>query len=293
MAYAFLAYKLATFGNYDAICEQWRNCNWFNWVVLFLVFLLLPINWAIEAKKWQVLCSGFETLSFRQSLRAVLGALTPAFITPNRIGEIVGRPMFLKSNNRMAGVAAALLNGCAQTIAIVGCGLPSLFFAQHLFSHNEVNFSTYAIVCIGTFGLLLYTYSFLPSLFRWASDKKFALKYKQSLTNIALTSKKTLYSTLLLSVLRYIVFCTQLYLMLLFFGITPNVIQAITTISLYYLFVTITPSIAASEAGIRTSYAIICFGTFSTNTVSIACAGFLLWLINFIVPMIIGSVWKN
>ena len=105
-AYAFLAYKLATYDGYGILLMQWQQSSWHDWIPLLLMLALLPINWAIEAKKWQMLCRPFEPQPFTQALQAVLGALVPAFITPNRIGEIVGRPMFLKKENRIAGAAA-------------------------------------------------------------------------------------------------------------------------------------------------------------------------------------------
>ena len=291
-AYAFLAYKLATYDGYGILWMQWQQSSWHDWIPLLLMLALLPINWAIEAKKWQMLCRPFEPQPFTQALQAVLGALVPAFITPNRIGEIVGRPMFLKKENRIAGAAAAVLNGCAQTIAIVGCGVPSLFFAQATLSRNSIRLTTYMLICLGVCCALFYTYSYLPKAFRWLSKKKCAGNLADSFGIIAKTDKRTQYEALLMSILRYGVFCLQFYFMLRFFKIYIPAADALSVIPLYYLLVTVTPSIAASEAGIRSSYAIVCFSAFSPNTAAIAGAGFMLWLINFIVPMIAGSVWN-
>ena len=57
-----------------------------------------------------------------------------------------------------------------------------------------------------------------------------------------------------------------------------------------YLLVSITPSIAFAEMGIRGSYAIIIIGAFSHNPPAVALAGVTVWLINYVIPMITGSL---
>jgi len=41
---------------------------------------------------------------------------------------------------------------------------------------------------------------------------------------------------------------------------------------------------------VRSSYAILVIGAFSGQVVSIALAGLCIWLINFVIPMLVGSV---
>jgi hypothetical protein len=77
--------------------------------------------------------------------------------------------------------------------------------------------------------------------------------------------------------------------MLQFFGVDITVAEAIIAIPTSYLFVTFTPSLAFSEAAIRSSYAVVFIGSFSENIAGIAFAGFLLWIINYGIPMLLGS----
>ena len=56
-----------------------------------------------------------------------------------------------------------------------------------------------------------------------------------------------------------------------------------------YLLVTYTPTLAASEAAIRGSAAVLVLGVFSTNEIGILLTGILIWVINFIVPMAVGT----
>jgi hypothetical protein len=75
-----------------------------------------------------------------------------------------------------------------------------------------------------------------------------------------------------------------------FFGVELHPIFGAVAIASYYLFVTFAPSLAFSEGAVRASIAILVFGVFSTNVIGIAAAGLFIWLLNFVVPMLIGSV---
>jgi hypothetical protein len=66
--------------------------------------------------------------------------------------------------------------------------------------------------------------------------------------------------------------------------------QALIAIPTNYLFVTFTPSVAFSEAAVRSSYAVLVIGFFSSNIVGIALAGMCIWMINFVIPMMVGSI---
>lgn len=93
-----------------------------------------------------------------------------------------------------------------------------------------------------------------------------------------------------ISILRYLVFCSQYYLLLRFFGITVSLSQALIAIPTMYLLITFTPSLAASEPAVRGSYAVLVFSIFSSNEIGIMLTGILIWLINFVVPMVVGTV---
>jgi uncharacterized membrane protein len=93
-----------------------------------------------------------------------------------------------------------------------------------------------------------------------------------------------------ISFIRCAVFCVQFYFMIRFFSIELTPWQALTAIPTSYLFVTFTPSFAFSEVAIRSSYAVLIIGAFSGQVVNIALAGVCIWVINFVIPMLAGSV---
>lgn len=287
-SYGFLIYKISQIDNY----EQLRQLSFSHFGWLLAVLLLLPLNWLLEALKWQFLCRQFEKISLLTAVKSVLGGLIPGFISPNRIGEIVGRPLFLQHENRASGALMTIISSFSQTITIVACGIPGtvfFFFYSSLITHHEYKFYTYFCVFWLFFFLLIYMQ--LPNIAKRLSGKKIAKSIRKELLLVSEIPLTSLLTALGYSFVRYVVFCVQFYFLLFFCQVHITPLQALVAITLNYLFVTITPTISFSEAAVRASYAVFFIGFFSDNTLGIASAGILLWVINFIVPMLVGSVF--
>jgi hypothetical protein len=289
-SYGFLIYQIAMFDDYKGLNKEFNGLSFLHFRWLMFVLLMIPFNWLFEVLKWRFLCSSFEKMSFKTGIKSVLAGLTPGFFSPNRIGELLGRSLFLKSENRISGILMAGVGGFAQTIVIVACGIPSaifFFFNTTAFSENSYKYYTY--FCLFWLISFLFFYAELPGFCRWLSQKKMARKLKTELETISEVPVRNLMLVLFYSLVRYVIFCFQLYFLLFFCGISISPIQALIAITLNYLFVAITPSIAFSESAIRSSFAILFIGYYSTNTIGVASAGVLLWMLNFVIPMIIGS----
>ena len=72
--------------------------------MLASVFVLMVVNWTVEAAKWRIQLDGTEKFSIIQSLQSVLTGVAVSVITPNRIGEYVGRILYLKNVNKLQGI---------------------------------------------------------------------------------------------------------------------------------------------------------------------------------------------
>jgi MFS family permease len=208
------------------------------------------------------------------------------------MGEIVGRPMFLQYENRTSGALMTVISGFSQTITIIACGIPAaifFFFYSSLIMHHEYKYYTY--FCLFWFVFFLFIYIQLPEITKWLSNKKITKNIRKELQLVSELSLMRLLIILGYSFVRYVVFCLQFYFLLFFCQVYITPLEALLAITLNYLFVTITPSISFSEVAIRASYAVFFIGFFSSNTIGIASAGVLLWFINFIAPMLIGSIF--
>ncbi len=127
LSYAFLVYILLTFDSYSELFAQWSKSlsgGRLGW--LLLVFLLWPVNLSLESVKWRILTAKLQRLGFGQAFLSVLAGDVAAVFSPNRLGEVAGRCMFLNEENRLKGISLTVSNGVSQTLAICLFGVPSL-----------------------------------------------------------------------------------------------------------------------------------------------------------------------
>lgn len=289
-AFGYLAYKLITFDQYDEFVEQWQQTPATRFWWLAGVFFLLPFNWLLESVKWMHITAHIQKLTFVQSLKGVLSGITTGFFTPNRIGDLVGRIMFLSSQNRASGITLSLLNSLTQNLTIIFCGIPAcvLLFSQSNNMTSDVR--KYLLIAVVLLVLLALFYFFLPALSGKIKNVGAGKKINEFISCLADYSLMDLLIIMLISFLRYAVFSTQFFFMLRFFDVHLTLWQAMLAIPTNYLFVTFTPSVAFSEAALRASYAIFVIGFFSGQTINIALAGVGIWFVNWVIPLLAGSV---
>ena len=91
------------------------------------------------------------------------------------------------------------------------------------------------------------------------------------------------------SAARYAIWGLQASAVLAFCGVVLSPMEYLIAIPTYYLVIAIFPTLPLADVAIRGSWAMIIFGAVSPNTVGVALAVTLVWLINTILPMIVGS----
>ena len=68
----------------------------------------------------------------------------------------------------------------------------------------------------------------------------------------------------------------------------------IATLPLYYLLITVTPNVPAAEIAVRGAWAAVIFERFGSDVTAAAIiATLLLWFINTIFPLVVGTAVKR
>ena len=312
-AYGYLVYMLATFKMNREFAESLQHISLTRMGCLAAVFLFVLVNWGLESLKWHQLLAHLAPTSFIQATKQVLIGLTAGFFTPNRIGEPIGRSLLLPEGKRSQGVALMMVGVMGQTFAslvygVVGCiGFLSLHHSTSMPFDFWLSFGGVLLSLLSLLYLTLPSWGQcvitgkLSSFWQFMYDIRSGLLRFSCFTNwfkslipylkAALSvSYSTLLKVTLYSLLRYGVYCLQYFLMLRFFDIQIDTLTALLIIPINYLAVSATPSIAFAEMGIRGSLAIVFLGAFSENTVGVALASISIWLINYVCPMLLGSV---
>ncbi len=267
-----------------------------NFFMFLLVFIMMIFNWFIEAVKWRFLVNKIERISILTSLRAVFSGITVSVFTPNRIGEYGGRVFCLEKADRIQGVLITVLGSMAQLLTTIFFGSMGILFLNNYIPeleniYREIDFA-YPIV----FFLLLFLNILLLLLFHNISllsnlmDKVSLLnQYKKYKEVFTFYNAQELAFVFIFSIIRYAIFTTQFFILLKLFEIDIIYFDAIILTMVMLFIISIIPTIAISEIGIRGSVAVYLFSLVSTNIIGILSATFVLWFINLLFPALIGS----
>jgi len=259
---------------------------------LFSAFALISINFLCETKKWLTLTNLFYKLPFLKVYKAVLAGTTMAFFTPNRVGEYGGRVLFVPKKYIVETIAVTIIGGFAQQIITLLFGFVALFFLQdallkkELFS--ETQFCLIALINMLLIVAFLLIYFNVKHVTKFLPKTKRVKKYFKKLKILYLYSKVTLSKVLLWAGLKYLIFSLQFYCLILAFGV-PFEIEFIWLVMLSFLLQTVIPSVSLFELGVRGNVVLFTFGAFTHLKIEILTASVALWVINLLIPAIIGA----
>lgn len=269
--------------------SQWR---------IYVVCVLMFFNLGFEAKKWQVLMQIIQPLSFWRSFRAVFSCEALASSTPNRVGEYVGRIVYLNDGNRLRALSLSAVGSFGQIIITFLMGLLGIIFIytsivgrlQEAFTLSRfwINWLIYLVSITVLVQLALY-YN-LSWITRLLEKIPLVAKYSFFIQKLEDLHNKELTKILFLSFIRYVVYIVQYLLMFQLFGVEVAWWQIICLVCVQLMIMSVVPVIALAELGIRGQLSLALFSLFSKNTIGIIAAVSGIWLINLIVPALAGSL---
>ena len=141
-----------------------------TWKYLASAVLLMPLNWYLEAMKWQQLLGQPDWWSWRDLWSSLLAGISVSIATPNRIGEFAGRAMVASPERAMVVVWTSILGSICQWMAFIICGWPSLcFWLQRWYQLSSM--LTWSLALLAPILLLIiWLFLFRISLRTWLSS---------------------------------------------------------------------------------------------------------------------------
>ena len=273
----------------------------------FLVIILLMLfNWGTEALKWKILISKVEKVGYLRSFQAVLTGVSISSFTPNRVGEYFGRVFILRHASHIEGILITILGSMGQLLITVLAGTMALliFIPQYIpeaaYANGYVFYGLVAMVI--TLDLLLVGLFFNVSFLSTLKEKILQnglKKLRKYFRVFAFYHNRELGMVILLSLMRYIIFSTQFWLLLRLFEVPIPFFDAQVLISLIFFIMAVIPTIALTELGIRGSVALYFFGMYLSHYYPVAdcfnpgifSASISLWMINLGIPALIGTIF--
>jgi hypothetical protein len=266
--------------------QQWK---------LYGMIALMGINWALETVKWQIALRPVQPIGFIRAFKAILAGTCIASFTPNRVGEYLGRMLFVEPGNKMLSVTPTILCSMSQMLVTLIAGSVGLYLFSELPFHFQVSWLSPAffrtamlLTAIGAVGLGLVYFKFDPLVRivnRWLKKNQRNFSIPQDFNWRMLSAIATL------SALRYMIFILQYFLLFSVFGIPLMGKQVFTGVSVMFVLMAIVPTLTfLTDLGFRWAAGIQIFQVFTFNTAGILAVSLGIWLVNLIIPALVGSL---
>jgi Lysylphosphatidylglycerol synthase TM region len=261
---------------------------------LVAVLVLMMVNWSIEAVKWRLSVKAVQQVSFIKALKAVLSGVSFSVSTPNRIGEYLGRVLYMDDGNRLKTISLTIVGSISQLIITILMGGIGLLVLQpaiengHLISGIWMKVLLYGTMAVWL--VLTLFYFRLSWLIRWVDRLPGSNRFVYLVKALEEFDATLLLKILSLSLLRFVVFIVQYYLLFCFFEVTLSWWQTFWAVSVSFLVMAVIPTFAIAELGLRGKISLVLIGLFSANSAGIIFATAGIWFINLIIPAIAGSL---
>ncbi|TMI84909.1 MAG: hypothetical protein E6H10_04870 [Bacteroidetes bacterium] len=265
---------------------------------LVLVIVLMFFNWSIEAIKWKISIQNIQPVHFLKSFRAVLSGVSFSVNTPNRMGEYLGRVLYMDEGNRLRAVSLAIASSMSQLIITLFFGMMGLFWIRTKIETGEMlkGIESSLWLQVLQYGVIIVLAILTLLYFRLSLVARLVEKLRNGQKYVWLVSSlKGIHATLLLkllslSTIRYVVFVVQYFLLFRLFEVNIEWWECLWAVSVIFLVLAIIPTFAIAELGIRGKVSLKLLELFSTNSLGITVATASIWLINLVVPAVAGSL---
>ena len=253
--------------------------------ILFVLFLTI-FNWFFEILKWQKLVSFVKNVSFFVTLKQSLAAHTASLFTPNRIGEYGAKAIYFAKPLRKRILLLNLIGNMTQMTTTIIFGIIGLIL---FVSKYDVEISYVKMFRLLILIVMIIAFLFFGSKQKIIQIKGFSIqRIKTFIMDIPL---KIHFTTIVFSVIRYLIFSFQFHFLLYLFGVEISYLNAMIVITTMYLLSSIVPTIFVFDVIVKGSIALYLFNIVGVNDLTILSITTMMWLLNFVLPSVFGSLY--
>jgi hypothetical protein len=240
--------------------------------ILFFSFL----NRFFEILKWQNLAQVVKPISVKEATKQVLAALTLGVFTPVGVGEYAGKALYFEKKEAKKII---FLNLICNGIQIVATGLFGIIGMLVL------GYWLWSLV------IVLITTSFVLFSFFTKKIKIKGYSIEKLLERINEIPKKIHLKNMFLGFCRYLVFSHQYYFLFVAFDVDLPYTTLMASITTVYFLASVIPSFQFLDFALKGSLAVYFFGLLGVNEWIVIFVTTLMWFLNVVLPVIIGSYY--
>lgn len=257
------------------------NKNWSVFGVLFILSLSV-LNRFFEILKWQNLVSVIRPISIGEATKHVLAALTASIFTPNGIGEYAGKALYFDKSETKKIIFLNLINNGIQMVLSIIFGIFGLLYFN---ANYEIITPKTVSILFAIFVVLILASFFLKSFtIKGYSLEKLVHKINQ-------IPKKIHRKNIFLGLCRYLFFSHQYYFLFLAFDVELPYLLLMSAVAAVYFLASSLPTFQFLDFAVKGSVAVFFFGKLGVNEWIVIFISTLMWFLNVVIPVAIGSYY--
>ncbi len=263
-----------------------------------IIVALMFANWGIEAKKWQVLMGSVQKISFVTAFKSVLAGCSITMLTPNRVGEYGGRILYIDEGNRIKAISLTIVGSISQLLITLGVGCTGLILFRFTALYNTS--IVREMPSYWSNGLIFLSVIVTVVLFMFYLRIGWLVRIMEKVPSLSRIVRpvavlddlrsKQLWSLLLLSLLRYLIFVIQYVLIFRVMNIGVPGWLCFWLMTVFFLIMAIAPTFGFIELPVRMKASWEIFKLYTANEIGVSAASLGIWLINLVIPAVIGSL---
>ena len=260
--------------------------DWNKFLILFhknqsvagISFILLFsfLNRFFEILKWQNLAQVVRKIAVNEATKQVLAALTLGVFTPVGAGEYAGKALYFDKKDTKKIIFLNLICNGIQIIATGVFGIIGMI----ILGYWLWSFAIIGIVILVTILIFI--------------SKKIKIKgfsIDDFITKINEIPKKIHQRNFALGMCRYLVFSHQYYFLFLAFDVNLPYSILMATITTVYFLASIIPSFQFLDFALKGGLAVYFFGLLGVNEWVVLFVTTLMWFLNVVLPVVLGSYY--
>ena len=275
------------------LVQRFQNQDWnqqdigFKHPLFFILgFLLMPLNWWTEWRKWTLSLECAEVKSEKSTnFHSFLAGMITGMLTPNMLGNFIGRVLYFERKHRIQLTLLTFIGSMSQFVITMLVGALGIILLQKMPFTNDLGVLTYIIINMASLAFLFF-YFRIEWLLKFLRKRTFV----EGLLTIFSKHKDIRLRMLIFAFIRHVVFTLQFVCVLHAFGIEIKE-TSVLWIWQFYFWITLAPSLFLGKLGVRESVAVWVFVAAGMDEMSVVLSAFSIWVMNLFVPTVLSLLF--
>lgn len=271
------------FSNNTEVLTMLKSVGLINGIGVVFCLVLLPLNIGIEAWKWQFTLKPIQQQSVWSCIKIILAGKSLNVVSPFGIGDGFSRYLGLSKKNRNQIFASLAIDRFSQLLPTLSFGLVSVFFLVEQGLAIPMTELSITLVIAFSFATLLVVGLFICKG-----------RIRQYLLLFASINLKFIFAIAGLSFGRYFVFVLQFCLIFWALGIQLPLSTILHGVFWVFLIKTLIPNLSVLGDLVKRELSATLFFSFFISDLSVVImASFLVWVINIVLPALLGVLFVS